>query len=66
MINADRLHGGHEVLTRQMARELQMKKDEVREDKVVEEEVKKKDEEDLGRKKGGGLGRVGGQGAEYH
>ncbi|CAN6706548.1 unnamed protein product [Malus baccata var. baccata] len=40
MINVDRLHGGHEVLTRQMARELQMKKDEVREDKVIEEEKK--------------------------
>ncbi|KAM1060969.1 hypothetical protein ACFX2B_025289 [Malus domestica] len=66
MINADRLHGGHEVLTRQMARELQMKKDEVREDKVVEEEVKKKDKEDRGRKKKGRPGRGGGQGAKCH
>lgn len=45
-MNADGLHGGHGVLTGQMARELQMKEDEVREDKVVEEEVKKKDEEE--------------------
>ncbi|KAM1735702.1 hypothetical protein ACFX12_014142 [Malus domestica] len=46
MMNADGLHSGHGVLTRQMAKELQMKEEEVREDKVVEEEVKKKDEEE--------------------
>ncbi|RXH68652.1 hypothetical protein DVH24_030985 [Malus domestica] len=46
MINADRLHGGHKVLTRQMARELQMKKDEVREDKVVEEEIEEEKKEE--------------------
>ncbi|KAM2634884.1 hypothetical protein EV1_025305 [Malus domestica] len=63
MMNADGLHSGHGVLTRQMAKELQMKEGEVREDKVVEEEVEKKDEEEE-IKIGGCPGRGGGQGAD--
>ncbi|KAM1431055.1 hypothetical protein ACFX2I_047049 [Malus domestica] len=45
MTNAEGLHSRHGVLTRRMARELCLKKEEVREDKM-EEELKKKDEEE--------------------
>ncbi|KAB2612472.1 hypothetical protein D8674_034788 [Pyrus ussuriensis x Pyrus communis] len=45
MTNADGPHSRHGVLTRRMARELRLKKEEVMADKV-EEELKKKDEEE--------------------
>ncbi|KAM2061972.1 hypothetical protein FF1_046981 [Malus domestica] len=58
MMKADGFHSGHGVLTRQMASELQMKK-EVREDNVEEEEVMKK-ERRRGREKGGVPSGAGG------